>query len=117
MSAYTTSYSIRYQIPSLQQQMEVATVTAAEDIQNEDAGTADHANRLAWANWVAKNSSVAWLAFSWPVSLNATIQASVEADSSGSSVKDSDVQFCVNSNLTAVIADFVANPPTGVKVV
>lgn len=111
MSAYTTSYSIRYQIPSLQEQMEVATVTAAGDIKNEDPGTADHANRLAWANWVSKNSSVAWLAFSWPVSLNPSIQASVQADPSGSSVPDSDVQFVINSNLEAVIADWIANKP------
>jgi hypothetical protein len=113
MSAHTASYAIRYTIPSLQQQMEVAVVHAAHDIHNEDPATADHANRMKWANWVAKNSSVSWFAFSWPVALNPTISAAVEADPSGSTVKDSDVQFVINSNLEAVIADFVANPPPG----
>jgi hypothetical protein len=116
MSAYTSSYAIRYTIPSLQQQIEVAAVHSAEDIHNEDPATPNHPNRLAWANWVAKNSSVSWLAFSWPVALNPTIQASVQADPSGQSVADSDVQFVVNSNLEAVIADFVANPPPGVTI-
>jgi hypothetical protein len=110
MSDYTTSYAIRYSIPALLQKTEVAVVHAAEDIHNEDPGAPNHANRLAWANWVAYNSSVAWLPFSWPVALNPAIQASVEADPSGQSVADSDVQFVVNSNLDAVIADFIANP-------
>jgi hypothetical protein len=116
MSAYTSSYAIRYSIPSVQQQIEVAVITAAQDIQNEATTTPDHAQRLAWANWASKNSPVAWIAFSWPVSMNATIQGSVQADPSGQSVKDSDVQFVVNSALPAVIADFVANPPPGVTI-
>lgn len=113
MSAYTSSYAIRYTIASLQQQIEVAAVHAAEDIHNEDPVTPDHTNRIRWANWVSKNSSVAWLAFSWPVALNPTIAAAVQADPSGQTVNDSDVQFVINSNLNAVIADFIANPPSG----
>jgi hypothetical protein len=113
MSAYTASYAIRYSIPSIQQQIEVAVITAAQDIQNEDPSTPDHANRLAWATWANKNSSVAWNPFAWPVGMNATIQGSVQADPSGQSVKDTDVQFVVNSILPQVIADFVAHPPPG----
>ena len=108
---YTSSYALRYQIPSVQQQIEVAVIHAVEDIFNEDPVTADHANRHAWATWANKNSSVAWNPFAWPVAMNSTIQASVQADPSGQSVKDSDVQFVVNSILPQVIADFVANPP------
>lgn len=111
MSTYTDSYRLRYQLPTIQQQIEVAVIHAAADIQNEDSATADHANRLAWANWVNGNSSVAWNPFAWPVGLNSTIQASVAADPSGQSVQDSDVQFVVNSALPKVIAAFVANPP------
>jgi hypothetical protein len=111
MSAYTAAYQIRYSIPSLQQQTEVAVVHACEDIKNEDPSAPDHANRLAWATWANKNSSVAFEPFRWPVAMNPSIQAQVEADPSGASVPDGDVQFVVNANVDAVIADFVANPP------
>jgi hypothetical protein len=113
MSAYTDSYQLRYHLSSVQQQIEVAVIHAAADIQNEDPATPDHANRLAWANWANKNSSVAWIAFAWPVAMNPTIQAAVQADPSGQTVQDSDVQFVVTSALPAVIADFIANPPPG----
>jgi len=111
MSDYTTSYAIRYSTPPLSQKNEVAVVTAAGEIQNEDPTTPDHANRLAWANWAIPHSSVAWLPFAWPVSTNSTIVASVIADPSGNSVADSDVQFVVNSVLPSVVDQFAANPP------
>jgi hypothetical protein len=110
---YTSSYALRYSIPSVQQQIEVAVVHDVEDINNEDPATPDHANRLAWATWANKNSSVAWLPFAWPVAMNSTIQASVATDPSGQSVQDNDVQFVVTSMLPKVIADFIAHPPPG----
>src|ERR1700757_2959692 len=113
MSTYTDSYRLRYSISSVQQQIEVAVIHDVEDIQNEDPSTPNHTNRLAWANWANKNSSVAWQPFAWPVAMNSTIQAAVQADPSGQSVADSDVQFVVTSALPAVIADFIANPPPG----
>jgi hypothetical protein len=109
MSAYTTSYSIRYGTPSLQEQIEVAVVTAAVAIQNEDPTTPNHAARLVWANWVMGNSSVALNPFTWPVAMNPTIVTAMQADPTGASVPDSDVQFVVNSNLAAVVAQFT--PP------
>jgi hypothetical protein len=112
---YTASYALRYQIPSVQQQIEVAVITAAGAIVTEDPATADHANRIAWANWANQNSSVAWIPFAWPVAMNQSIQASVEADPSGQSVKDSDIQFVVNSNVEAVITYWVAHPPSGIS--
>lgn len=111
MSNYTTSYAIRYSTPHLSQQTEVAVVTAAGQIQNEDPATPDHTNRLAWANWAIPNSSVAWQSFAWPVAQNATIVADVIADPSGQTVQDSDVQFVVNEYIPEVVAQFVANPP------
>jgi hypothetical protein len=113
MSAYTDSYRVRYEIASVQRQIEVAAIKAATDIHNEDAGAPDHANRVAWANWVNGASSVACIPFMWPVSMNPAIQAAVAADPSGATVTDNDVQFVVNGNLDAVIADWVkANPQT-----
>lgn len=111
MSAYTTSYSIRYVIPSLSQQIEVAVVHCISDIQNEDSSAPDHANRIAWATWANKNSAIAYEPFRWPVAMNPAIGAAIDTDPSGATVPDSDVQFVVNSNLNIVIADFVANPP------
>jgi hypothetical protein len=113
MSLYTASYAARYRIPSLLEQIEVAAIKAATDIFNEDPGTADHANRMAWANFVNKSSPTVVASFAWPVAMNPSIQAAIAADPSGSTVTDNDVQFVVNANLDAVIADFVANPPAG----
>jgi hypothetical protein len=116
MSAYTDSYRLRYQTPSVTEQIEVAVVHAAQDILNEDPSTPNDANRKAWANWVTGNSSVAWAPFAWPVGLNPAIQASIAEDPSGATVKDSDVQFVVNGQIDSVIAEWVANPPQGVKI-
>jgi hypothetical protein len=113
MSTYTSSYALRYQIVSVQQQIEVAVIHDVQNITNEDPTTPDHANRLKWADWANKNSSVAWNAFAWPVAMNPTIQGSVQTDPSGQSVKDSDIQFVCDSALSQVIADFVAHPPPG----
>jgi hypothetical protein len=113
MSDYTTSYAIRYSTPHLSQQTEVAMVTAAGQIQNEDPATVDHANRLAWANWAISNSPIAWQPFAWPVASNPSIVQKVTDDSSGQTVPDSDVAFVVNSNVERVIMDWVANKPTG----
>lgn len=113
MTPYQASYAVRYTIRSLQEQIEVAVVHATEDIFNEAPTTPDHTNRWNWASWANKNSSVAWIAFAWPVGLNPTISAAIAADPSGSTVQDSDVQFVVNGTLPSVIADFVAHPPPG----
>jgi hypothetical protein len=107
MTPYIASYQIRYQIPSLQQQIEVAGVKCCQDIKNEDPATPEHENRISWANWYSKNSSLGSIAFAWPVSMNATIQAAIQADPTGGTVTDNDVQFVVNSALPAVVADFI----------
>jgi hypothetical protein len=114
MSAYTVSYSVRYLIPSIQQQIEVAMITAVGNIKTEDPSAPNHANRIAWADWANVNSSTAWIPFGWPVAMNPAIQGSIANDPSGQSVPDSDVQFVVNSNIDEVIADWVADPPEGV---
>jgi hypothetical protein len=43
--------------------------------------------------------------------MNPTVQAAIQANPDGSSVPDGDVQFVVNSNVDAVIADWVAKNP------
>jgi hypothetical protein len=95
----------------LQQQVEVAGVKACEDIKNEDPATPDHVNRAEWAMWYSKNSQTGWVSFAWSVAMNATIQAAIQADPTGATITDNDVQFVVNSVLPSVIADFIAHPP------
>lgn len=113
MSTYTTNYRTRYEIPSLQEQTEVAMVSSANYILIEDPNTPDHANRLKWANYALKSSSVAWIPFAWPVSLDPTVAAAVEADPTGASVTDESVNAVVGAALPAVIADYIASitPP------
>jgi hypothetical protein len=111
MSDYTTSYAIRYSTPPLIQKIEVAVVTAATQVQNEDSTTLDHADRLAWANWAVSNSVQASSAFGWPVAKNPGIIGSVESDPTGKSVLDSDVQFVVNSYLETAIQQWLAKLP------
>lgn len=111
MSDYTDSYKMRYQTPSLNQQIEVAMVHAADDIQNEDPATPDHANRVAWAQWAVPNSSVSYFAFSWPVCNNPTILTAYKEDQTGATIQDGDIQFIVNGLVPQVVADFVAHPP------
>jgi hypothetical protein len=106
-------YDIRYSIPGLQQRTESAVMTAIQDIMNEDPGTPDHANRYAWAQWANVNTSIASIYFMWGLAMNPSIQASVAADPSGLSVPDNDIQFVVNSNISLVINECVANPPSG----
>jgi hypothetical protein len=110
MSVYTDSFAIKYTVQHLREQTEVAMIHACEDIKNEAPSTPDHANRIAWATWANKNSSQAYEPFRWPVAMNPSIQAQIAIDPSGQTVPDSDVQFVVNANVNAVIADWVANP-------
>lgn len=114
--SYKTAYQIRYTTPLLLQQQEVAVVHCCEDIKNEGASAPDHANRMAWATWANKTSSFAYQPFSWAIANNPAIQAAIEVDPTGATVPDGDVQFVVNANLDAVIADFVLNPPDGVTI-
>jgi hypothetical protein len=111
MTPLQISYSIRYSLPPIQQQIEAAVMLAAQDIQNENSTAPDHADRLAWANWAAVSSSVAWVPFGWPVAMNASIMSQVEAEPSGTTVADSDIEFVVNSVLETVITSWVANQP------
>lgn len=108
--SYKQEYAIRYTLTGIQQQIEVAVVTAATAIINEDPTTPDHVNRLNWANFAIQLSSSATDFFKWPIAQNATIQASVAADPTGNSVADNDVQFVVNSEVTAAVAAYKTSP-------
>ena len=111
MSAYTVSFSIRYEIPSIQQQAEVAMMQCVTNISNEGEEAPDHVNRAAWASYANENSSGAVMPFLWPVATNPAVVNAVTEDPSGGTVLDSDVQYIVNGALDKVIADWVKTNP------
>jgi hypothetical protein len=84
---------------------------AVADINNEDPGTPDHANRMAWASYANGNSNAAMMPFLWPVAMNPAVQNAVAEDPTGATVSDNDVQFIVNGQVDVVIADWVKNNP------
>ena|SRR5208282_4302296 len=103
MAPYSINYKIRYQLQNVQAQIEVAVISAAQAITNEAPSTTDHANRMLWASWAMTNSSVAFVDFAWAVAMNPAIIAEVNADPTGNTVVDSDVQFVVNSYVQSVV--------------
>lgn len=74
-----------------------AIATASNNIINEDVGTANHTERLAWAKESIKNAESAAEQMLWLVVQNPTIQTN------GLSSSDNDIQFVVNSYI-----DFLA---------
>jgi len=69
----------------------VACLKAAADIRNEDAGTANHANRLIWAQAVEQDPEAKTREMRYRIMENATVQAAP------TEATDNDVQFVVNS--------------------
>jgi|SRR5215475_5775998 len=104
---YELNYSLRYDQKWLQQRTEVSVVKSAQYIQIEDPATPDHDNRLKWANWTIKNSSVAFGSFMWSVALDPNVV------SKGQDITDAEIDGITSAALPAVIADFIAHPPFG----
>jgi len=75
-----------------------ACLKASYAIVNEDGGTANHVNRLAWANsvlngTVAEVEALAFQHLRYAIASNATLQ------SAGDAATDNDVEFIVNSQI------------------
>lgn len=79
--------------PELRQRFQAARVEAAWDVLNESAGTANHANRLAWAESILDDYSAHAQREYTRFLSNSTIQTS------GSASTDNDIQFVVSSQL------------------
>lgn len=73
--------------------VKAAVAKAAYDITNEDPGTANHTERLAWAKDAMKNPSTAADQMLWMILQNQTIL------DSGVNFSENDIQFAVNSNV------------------
>ena len=81
-----------------------ACLKAAYDISNEDPGTANHVNRIAWADVVlsgtrdeVEQKAIEMLRYG--VASNATIQAA------GDAATDNDVQYVVNSQINILATE------------
>jgi hypothetical protein len=105
--SYLDSYRLRYEQSWLSQRVEVSIVRSANYIKIEDPATPDHTNRLAWANWTLRNSSVAVVGFMWSMALDP------EVLSQGQDITDAQIDSITAAELPDVLADFVANPPIG----
>jgi hypothetical protein len=90
MATLLEIYSLRYESATLRPRTVSAVVKAAQDILNEDPGTANHANRLIWAGEVLNDPKAKTEEMLWGVVSNATIQTGGDASS------DNDIQFVVN---------------------
>ena len=104
MATLTELYNLKNS-SSLRNRVAVALAAAAEDVRNEAAATANHADRFAWATGTVLGSQngpeVEARRLMWMVLQNATIQTSGEAST------DNDVKFVVNG-----LVDFAAGVDT-----
>lgn len=71
----------------------------AQDVAAEDAGTAHHAERIAYAGFVIRGDEKPQIVAAHVVSSNPTISAAIEADPAalGSNVPDGDIEFALAS--------------------
>jgi hypothetical protein len=105
--SYLDSYKFRYEQSWLSQRAEVSIIKSAQYIKIEDPGTPDHANRLAWAQWALRNSSVAIVSFMWGMAVDPNVLAK------GQDITDPEIDSITSAELPDVLADFAANPPAG----
>lgn len=83
------------QSDSIKGRVYAAIAKAARDIENEDPGTTNHAERLLWAK-DTRSDIDKWVdTMMWDVVSNSTIQTA------GETCTDNDLQFVINSNIDA----------------
>lgn len=102
MATLLDTYNLQYTHTLLRQRTQIAIELAAYNVLNEDAGTANHANRMLWANTVLNDPIIMMGLEMTLVVQNATIQAS------GDDCTDNDLQFVVNG-LVDVYANALAS--------
>src|SRR5512139_1017125 len=90
MATYMEIHTLRHSSLTLRARTSVACVKAAQDILNEDPGTANHAQRVLWANQALSDATAMAEKMLWGVVGNSTIQTS------GDAATDNDLQFVVN---------------------
>jgi acetylglutamate synthase len=88
--------------PLILERVTSALLVAAANIRDEDPQTANHAERLAWANSLTTDGDAEAMArrFVVQVAANPTISAAYAAELDHEDVTDNDLQFVVNSLIT-----------------
>lgn len=96
MADFITLYGYRYNTgEEFMNRIEAGVAVVCRTILAEDPATANHAARLAWANWalVQGNTKAAMAGIAWAVIANPTIAAAL---SGNQAVPDSDIEYEVN---------------------
>lgn len=95
MATYVELYGLAQTDSVLRQKVTVACIVAAEAIMAEDAGTANHANRLIWAQSVFANptTEAIRMTFAALAANNAATVAQIQ------SATDAAIQTIVNSHI------------------
>ncbi len=101
--------------PTFIQQVEGSLLAAAAQILNEAASTANHANRLLWANAIYTSPQTQTQFFLPGMLTNATIagEAGNAAGASGTPCADSDVDYVVASLFNIYANQFAAQQNIG----
>jgi hypothetical protein len=102
MATLIERYDLQYGHTLLRQRVQVAIESAAYDVINEDPATANHANRIIWANTALNNPERLTAIEMSLVVQNPAIAAA------GDNATDGDIQFVVNG-LVDPIANGIAN--------
>jgi len=89
MATLLELYNLRYTSSGLKNRLTAAIADAAQDVLNEDAGTANHTQRVKWANASLANASGMAESMMWGLVGNATIA------SAGEAATDNDILFVV----------------------
>lgn len=102
MATLLERYELQYTHSRLRQRSQIAIESAAYDVINEDPATANHANRILWANTALNNPEKLTSIEMSLIVQNPTIAAG------GDDATDGDIQFVVNG-LIDPIANGIAN--------
>lgn len=82
--------------PTFYMRVSFLALKAAQNVATEAENTANHANRLAYANKVFRGEDNALLIASHVVASNGTISATIQ-NGSGDDVPDGDIEFALSS--------------------
>lgn len=95
--------------PSFYQRVSYLSLGVAQQVASEPPATANHANRVAYADRIFCGQEDALLLAMHVVSSNATIASTIES-SGGDAVPDNDIQFALASIWDARANAFVGSP-------
>ena len=83
--------------------------TASQQVATEDPATANHAERVKYANYILIGGENSKILATHVIASNATIQSTIDSDpgAMGSNVPDNDISFAISSIFTARAIAFV----------